>query len=472
MFRKIISNITFSPALVGQLGFYAKRLRKEEATRRLGLIFVVLALIVQALAVFQPPESANASNQNDFVSGGLGYGANKSLNNFLAPYDANSKNLRDVMNYTGITRQEIASTKYTYWAPGKTLSWGYQSRFSAAQGEKTVKVTGASGKAIVTVYARPMTLYGYNSTSKIYGWVGHSQKMGWFAIMQACGNLVTTKVPQPPAPPKVVVPPRKVVVVPPPKVVVPPRKVVVVPPPEVVVPPPTIEKIIQSKSAVNLSRVSSDDSSRRSGDDSSSRVSSDDSSRRSVDDSSSRVSSDDSSRRSVDATTVIAKGNDQIKYTITARNAGNALATVKLEEQLADVLEYSRLTDNGGGTFNESTTTLVWPDVELPPGGEATRIFVVRILADIPATAQGISDPSSYNCIMTNVFGNAVTINVSCDTPKVVEQVVSELPKTGPSENIAFAGVELAIAAYFYARTRQVKKEVRLIRRSLNTGTI
>ena len=31
MFRKLVSNLAFSPALVGQLGFYAKRLRKEES---------------------------------------------------------------------------------------------------------------------------------------------------------------------------------------------------------------------------------------------------------------------------------------------------------------------------------------------------------------------------------------------------------------------------------------------------------
>jgi len=62
MFRKIVSNLTFSPALVGQLGFYAKRLRKEEATRRVGLIFTALALVVQGFAVFTPPESANAAS--------------------------------------------------------------------------------------------------------------------------------------------------------------------------------------------------------------------------------------------------------------------------------------------------------------------------------------------------------------------------------------------------------------------------
>jgi hypothetical protein len=159
MFRKIISNISFSPALVGQLGFYAKRLRKEETTRRLGLIFVALALVIQALAVFQPPESANASNQNDFVAGGLGYGAKKSINNFLAPYDANNNNLRDVMDYTGITRQEIASATYGSWLTGETLSWGFQPRFSAAQGENVVSVTGPSGNTITTASARPNKLF-------------------------------------------------------------------------------------------------------------------------------------------------------------------------------------------------------------------------------------------------------------------------------------------------------------------------
>ncbi len=61
MFRKLVSNLAFSPALVGQLGFYAKRLRKEEATRRAGLVFVALALVVQSFSVFSPPESATVS---------------------------------------------------------------------------------------------------------------------------------------------------------------------------------------------------------------------------------------------------------------------------------------------------------------------------------------------------------------------------------------------------------------------------
>ena len=131
MFRKIISNLSFSPALVGQLGFYAKRLRKEEVTRRAGLVFVALALVVQCLAVFQPPEPANAASANDLVPGGLGLGANRSLNYFLAPYDANTRNLQDVATTMGLTRAEIASAQYSSFITGSVKrSFGFTPKYS------------------------------------------------------------------------------------------------------------------------------------------------------------------------------------------------------------------------------------------------------------------------------------------------------------------------------------------------------
>ena len=52
MFKKIISRLPYSPSMIHSLGFYAKRLRKEEATRKIGLILTALALIVQSFTVF------------------------------------------------------------------------------------------------------------------------------------------------------------------------------------------------------------------------------------------------------------------------------------------------------------------------------------------------------------------------------------------------------------------------------------
>lgn len=521
MFRKIISNLPFSPALVGQLGFYAKRLRKEETTRRLGLIFVVLALIVQSIAVFQPPESANAANYNDMVPGGVG----TSINNFLRPYDANKNNLRDVMNYVGITRSEIAATQYTSWIVKDKLSWGFSPRFSYTQGERRHDITNAQGQYVTTVYSRPNKLFnGYNT--RIWGWVGHSQKMGWFAIMQNCGNLMTDTVPPPPPPPPSPVAActsvsikkisRKQVLlsgsaskgsgatinsytftvldssgktvrtqkvssgetsVTAPEVITIDEvgtytvKLVVstslgdktstscvskftIPPPDKcpVNPDLTVEdkdcqpcpgddtlwikdpdcaaKIVLSKTATNISRGF------------------------------------------IEASTVTAEANNQISYTLTIENTGLISETVNIEENLEDVLEYSTLVDSGGGTLNETTKVLSWPETVLGAGSQQTRTFVIRLLDPIPSTPQGISDESSYDCVMTNTFGNSIDIPVACPLPKIIEQVVTELPQTGPAENILFSSIVLAFTTYFYARTRQTRKEIRLVRHQLNAGAI
>ena len=384
MFRKIVSNLSFSPALVGQLGFYAKRLRNEQATRRIGLIFVALALVVQCLAVFQPPESANASNPGDFVPGGLGLGANKSLNNFLVPYDANSRNLQDVMTYMGITRAEIASAQFGHFTTGTKLGWGYEPRPGATQ----VDVKNAAGTQVASVYGRPLSIL--NGQTEIYGWIGYSSKVGWFAIMQYCGNLVTDTVPVPPTP----------------------------------------GKVAQSKTAVNVSQGN------------------------------------------VAASTVAAKANDKISYTINVKNTGGSAITTKLEDHLGDVLEYSTLIDLGGGTFDSATKILSWPSINLLAGQTQSRTFAVQLPETVPTTPTGQSDGSSYNCVMENVFGNAYTIPVTCAPPKVIEKITTELPHTGPTENMIFAGVLLAVVTFFFFRAKQMNKEVRLIRRDLNAGTI
>jgi len=437
MFKKIVSNLPFSPALVGQLGFYAKRLRKEEATRRLGLMFVILALIVQSLAVFQPSESANASGDTDMVAGGIG----TSIDNFLTAYDTNTKNLHDVMNYTGITRNEIASAQFTSFTTGEKLSWGFAPHFSYDQGERQHNIRNIWGQEVATVYSRPLKLWG-STSRQISGWVGYSRAMGWFAIMQSCGNLVTDRVPAipPPTPPPHPTPPPTPH--PTPK---PPKKCLYNP-----------ELLASDKNCLpcpgNETLWINDELC--------------------VPDIKRSKTATNTSQGFVDATSVIARASDQISYTITIKNKGLSPKTVKVKEQLADVLEYTTLLDNGGGTLDKKTKVLSWSNVTLDPKTRQTRTFVVKILDEIPATASGASDPTSYDCILSNTFGNSTNINLDCPTPKIIETVANELPKTGPTENILFAGIILSITVYFYARVGQVKREVRLIRRDVSVGTI
>jgi len=518
MFKKIVSQLSFSPALVSQLGFYARRLRKEQATRRLGLVFVALALVVQSLVVFQPPEPANASSNNDFIVGGLGTGSARSLNNFLGPYDRNERNLKDVFNYFGITREEITSSTFTQFAMGTKKSYGFENR----AGSTTIPITDSSFNTVTTIYGRPLSIWGGSPNDLYWGYVGHSSKIGWFAILQACGNLVTENYPEKPT-------------------------------------PPAPANIVAGKTAVNSTQnVDATKSAAKEGDKvtytvnvkntggTAKSVSMDDnltevlkyskltstgggtlnattkvlswpavnltpgasvSKSYTVQMNSSLISTTTEctmrnnfidkivtvpvacstppakietsktatnvSQGNVNATTVTAKESDRITFTLTAKNTGGTAKTFTFEDNIGDVLEYAKLVENGGGTYDEKTRVLSWPNVELKPGETQVRTFSAQILSTIPATPQGVSDPSSYDCKIENAFyTSSIMFSVTCPTPKVIEQVVPELPHTGPRENMIFAGIVLSIVVFFYLRSRQLGTEVRLIRRDVNGGTI
>lgn len=563
MFRKLISNLPFSPALVGQLGFYARRLKREEATRRLGLIFTVLALVVQSFAVFSPPEPANAANPSDFIYGGI-----TSKEQFLSAYDASARgngDLKKIFDYAGITRADLTTLESsTINSRGRGtgaeawLSWGRAHRFSASEGEVKHRIDSTT-----TVYSKPLWLFDSLAYTKKNGSTypalkGTSKKMGQFAIMKDCGNLITTRLPSPP-PPNPPKPPQPVSM----PVPVAPRAPEVIPTPAPVPTPVAplaesrcnslqmtrIERTKYSLSAgasvtngatisaytfrvknssnavVYEQKVNSNNSSATSGvftlaetgnytasvtvttsegDRSGSHcetlitVSPADRCELNPDltkedaeckpcventnlwykdkDCAPQIASDKEAtnltRGNAKADTITANSSDRIEYKVTLYNVGKIPVTSPLEEELADVLEYATLQDNGGASFNNETKVLSWGNITLKPGEKTVRTFVVAVLAEVPSTPQGTSDPTSYDCTMMNSFGNTIYVKVNCEAPKIVETVVSELPSTGPGENIMFAGIVGSFVTYFYARSRQMTKEVRLIRKDFNMGTL
>src|SRR5688572_25460922 len=157
MFRKLVSNLPFSPALVGQLGFYARRLRKEQVTRKLGLIFTVMALIMQSFAVFSPPEQALASSESDIIKGGV-----SSIQDILNVYDAGGRGqnyFKDLMDYFGVSRAKIAGMDAKIVmicsSDQSIVSFGRQHRYSAAEGELAHKVPRQTG-GFSTFYSVPL----------------------------------------------------------------------------------------------------------------------------------------------------------------------------------------------------------------------------------------------------------------------------------------------------------------------------
>lgn len=614
MFRRIVSNLSLSPALVGQLGFYAKRLRKEESTRRIGLIFTALALVVQSLAVFSPPEAANAASPADFISGGV-----SSKKDFLAHYDNNTNRIKGLYTSLGITRAEVvAMTEDTIKAGGVAgkYNWSRTSLYSAAEGQRSYTFNNGAGN--VTFFYRPLSLTSGSPPYKVL--VGHSAAFGYFAVKMDCGNLITKTPPVPEAAcVGLTVAPiqgtsnrfrftgkaskqegaqinsyiyrvrnaSNALVA-----EIPHANSSTTDQVEYAQSTPgtyTVRLTVKASTgaerdsncvgtftvaagpSAECKNVIATITNRTNVSLSGSATAQNGASIKSysfvVKDSTGKVirtipvessaqtvsvpsftletpgnysvaltantslgpktntttcvypftitkpevcqynptlpvnspdcqpcpgnptiwikdekcaaeiintkSGINMTQGNVAASSVIAKASDKLSYTLMVENKGTAPQSITMSESLADVLEYSTLVDQGGGNFNSQTKTLTWPSVTLAPGQKQSRTIAVQVLSPIPATNTGTSDGDSYDCKMINTFGNSISVGVECPPEKVVvEQVVGELPHTGPRENMIFAALLITVVTYFYARSRQLGKEVRLIRRNLNTGTI
>ena len=395
MFRKLVSNLSFSPALITQVGFYAHRLRQEEITRRLTIVFVALALVVQSLAVFSPPESANASSEQDLIRGGI-----QSLEDLLVRYDKNTDDIRDIYTTLGIERNEIVATKEsTFNSKEDIYSVSRYGQYSAEQGETSFSYKRSAGGSGIR-YISPLALSDTSDAKKRNGtthkaWIGQSAKVGWFAIIQTSASIATKGYPTTITPNTAT----------------------------------ATTSLIKSISVQNLSQNS-------------------------------------------DATTALAKPFDKMSYTISVKNTGEKTAQLPLALNLSDALEYASLVDDGGGVLDPETKTITWNTVSIPAGGTQQRTFALQLFSAIPVTPSGTSNGNSYDCIMATTFGNNMQVNVECPPIKGVESIIGDLPTVGLVANLIFSGLLIAIVTYFYFRTRQMKKEIRLIRHNINTGTI
>ncbi len=529
MFRKLVSNLAFSPALVGQLGFYAKRLRKEEATRRIGLVFVTLALIVQSFAVFTPPESANAADADNIIYSGI-----RDKAELLAVYDrgvdsAGRNDIQQIYAQFGVTRDDLANTQPGTYYTGdfnnqiKTLGrndWGVSSR-------TLVPVAGTN----TSVYTGSFTeTYGKSWPMKAL--IGHRAVDGaWFAITLSCGNLVYVVPPPPVKHPAAVCSALSVTPI--------TRTDIQLDATASATDGATISSytylIKDSTGAVTSSKTVASTATTSSlrmtvpkdgnysaqvtvatslGDQTDANcaksftvspearcllnnalVESSPDCKACLDDA--KVWYKDTTCKPsfelskkvrnvtqglVDANNTTARPGDQLEYTLTVKNVGKDQGDYTMTDNAADILQYAELVDIGDGhlatppTSPDATlvpTTIAWPTFgTMKPGSIIQRTLLIKIKTTIPATPMNVSNRQSYDCRITNTFGNTINVGVDCPPEKVVEQVATQLPHTGPTENIIFSGIVLAVVVYFYARSRQTSQEIRLIRRDFNAGTI
>jgi hypothetical protein len=111
MFKKLVTHLPYSPGLLNQVGFYAKRLKQEEFMRRIGLVFAILSLLLNMnLSIFSPEASVLASPGNDVVTGGIYGSTAQQMQDKAIAAMRNSAHTRAIFQFYGITEQDIRNT--------------------------------------------------------------------------------------------------------------------------------------------------------------------------------------------------------------------------------------------------------------------------------------------------------------------------------------------------------------------------
>ncbi len=420
MFRKLISDVSFSPSSIGALSPYAKLLKKEERTRFIGLVLLIIALLVQSVIIFAPTDPANTADGNDLLYGGI-----SSQEDLLTQYDSNEQHLQDIYTSLGLERNDISTlhpgTIY-FDNTAYVVSRQQQVGFDHGSLSHTYKKTG-SGTG--TIYLTPTNQINPNAAINSYAsysaLIGQSASIGKFAVIMTSGNLVLQQSP---------INQSDTCTYNPKKTSIDATCQPCPSDPTTTVANESCEfPIVYTKSATNNTQGTID-------------------------------------------TSVIANESDRITYTIRAKNIGDNPLEVTVQDQLRDVLEYATIIDKNGGTFDEKSQSIIWTPTTVQPNETISRSFVVRVKPHVPATAQNINNPHSFDCVMTNFNANTISIPVTCPPQKNIEQIATSLPFVPPTASLLLSSSVLAGALFLYLRARTQREEVRLVRKNINSGTI
>jgi len=449
MFEKLLSLIPYNPSLVHQMAFYSRRMREEASIRRIGMIFIVLAFLVQFFAVLAPPIATDADPNNDLLSGGF-----TSVGEVVTDCNKDLQHYADIMANYGISCADISkgvdTTLVSTAANGSLYSMGrldYGTTNAASHKptkQQVVPIPSAGGN----YYVRLLDSFDTGASSSYHALaVTSSITHKGFWILFGCGNLASILPPVPyvkPAPPAPAPTPTPTPVpTPHPTPVcaydtnilstdsqcvacqyntaIIANDVTCKPCTESINSEDLLACVKESKSATNVTQ----------------------------------------SVANADGTT--AQPGDVITYTLKVVNNGKAdIKDFQFEDNISDILDYADVSDLHGGSI-ASDNTVSWPAFDLAAGATATQTFTIKVKAVIPQTPASPTDPQGFDLIMTNVYGNAINIHVPGSPAKTIEVASTTLVNTGPGTSIFIAAAIMVLGGYFYSRSRLLAKESALV---------
>jgi len=161
----------------------------------------------------------------------------------------------------------------------------------------------------------------------------------------------------------------------------------------------------------------------------------------------------------------IVKAGDVLEYTlVTANTQSFERKGYVVTDYVGDILDYANVDlvflKTQGGLFDETTKKISWPAAAIPAGSEIKNTFRIIMKNPLPATNTPSAVSGSFDCKISNKYGNDITMSVNCPTVKGLET----LPNAGPGTSLIMGFTITTIVGYFFARSRLLSKELAIIR--------
>lgn len=207
MFKKFVSNLPFTPSLLPQISFYAKRLSQESATRKLGVVFAGLTIIMQSVLLISPPQPSLASSNNDVIFGGVSRTESQAKQQLIdhvfrgdkamvSPYNGKTYyDLDKLFKHFNITAEDIRnSKKVTICSQCNEQDKNKRSVGRLPNSvDATLDVKFKPAGSRYSYYLRPLHIWDSGSYSK---YEALKVRDGVWILLN-CGNIVVDKVPEP-----------------------------------------------------------------------------------------------------------------------------------------------------------------------------------------------------------------------------------------------------------------------------------
>jgi len=204
-FRDVVTDFSIGALSKSKVGFYAKRLAKETATRRLASALMIGLLVFQFVTFIAPPKSSQASG-SDLIPGGFA-----NVQDLLNKYDANvgrsdglGNGIHSIMDVFGIQRADIEhasnpnGSDANWYCNSGLLSMGYGGPGNAVAGA----TVGPCGQRWAQGAITGVRFNNADGSAKKY-FIDLGYGAQWYEIgtLYNCANLVFFPTPPPPPPP-------------------------------------------------------------------------------------------------------------------------------------------------------------------------------------------------------------------------------------------------------------------------------